>query len=519
MIDCAPRMRHQHRQGGDYALTLGLALRRLAREAPRAELLVCSGERVTAAEADRDADRLASTLLARGVRPGERVAVWLSNGGAWLIALFGIARIGTVVPLNLRYRADEILAVLARSRASALVTVDDDERRREVLADVASRLPELRVVDPRHLDAAGAAPQGRVEPDDVALIQFTSGTTAAPKGVQLGHEQILRNAWELGRRLDVRKGDRYASGMPMYHVGGSVLSATLAVVREATLITQPRFDPSDMIRLIGAERCTHLFGIETMFAELLEQPDLERADLGSLRVCFAGGRPSLLAAVRRRICRTVVNRYGLTEASGNVTCTEVTDPPEVQLHSAGRPLPGLEVRVADPSTGRVLPPGGEGTIEVRGWAVMRGYLDDASATRAAISADGWLGTRDLGVLSGDGRLRFVGRARETIRIGGENVAPAEIEELLGRHPAVAQAAVVPLEDRRLGEVPVAFVELRRGARAGERELIDFCRERAAGFKAPRQVRFVEPGAWPLTESGKIRKVVLREAVRSSEILT
>jgi acyl-CoA synthetase (AMP-forming)/AMP-acid ligase II len=237
---------------------------------------------------------------------------------------------------------------------------------------------------------------------------------------------------------------------------------------------------------------------------MLERPELDRIDRSALRIAFVGGRRAVLEAVRARLCPVIVNRYGLTESSGNTCSTEAKDPPEVALNTMGRPLPGIEVRIVD------------GEIRVRGWAVTRGYLDDPVATRAAFDDEGWLRTGDLGEIDGDGRLVFLGRARETLRVGGENVAAAEIEELVGRHPAVAQVAVVAIDDARLGEVPVAFVELRAGRHAAEAELVAFCRERAAGFKVPRRVHLVAPGAWPLTGSGKIQKAALRERALAEE---
>jgi fatty-acyl-CoA synthase len=284
--------------------------------------------------------------------------------------------------------------------------------------------------------------------------------------------------------------------MPLYHVGGSVLTLLLCGARRATAVTLPRFEAAPMLRLLCEERCTHFFGLETHCAMILEVPGGTAGP--SLRVAFVGGRREILEAVRARLCPTIVNRYGLTESSGNTTSTEVADPPEVALTTMGRPLPGLEVRVVD------------GEIRVRGWGVTRGYLDDPEATRAVFDEDGWLRTGDSGEIDADGRLIFLGRIRDALRVGGENVAAAEIEALVGSHPDVAQVAVVPVPDARLGEVPVAFVELHPGRDAAEAEIIEFCRARAAGFKVPRRIHFVAADAWPLTGSGKIQKRTLRE---------
>ncbi len=484
------------------ARNVGETLSRAASDAPSREAVVCGEERADYASLDRAARRVAGGLRLLGVGDGERVAVWLPNGVAWAAAFYGAARVGTCVPLNVRYRAEELETILAHSSARVLIV--DGERQREIVASVAPGLPELRsITTVAELGAAGGT-DDHAAGGAPALVQYTSGTTARPKGVVLGHEQVLRNAWELGARLDVRPGDRYASGMPFHHVGGSVLTLLLCAAREATAVTLPRFEAEEMLAAIERERCTHFFGIETMCVLLLERAELDAIDRSALRVAFVGGRRAVLEAVRERLCPVIVNRYGLTESSGNTCCTAVTDPPEVALDTMGRPLPGLELRIVD------------GEIRIRGWAVTAGYLDDADATRAAFDDEGWLRTGDRGEIDADGRLRFLGRAREMLRVGGENVSAAEIEELVGRHPAVAQVAVVAVEDERLGEVPVAFVELRAGRTADEDELVAFCRERAAGFKTPRRVHLVAPGAWPLTGSGKIRKTALRDEALAAE---
>lgn len=480
--------------------TIGQALSRAAALAPTADALACAGERIGFAALEARARRVAGGLRASGARPGEHIAVWLPNGVDWAAAFFGVARVGTLVPVNARYRADELAVVLKHSRASALIVASDadGERQREAVASVRERSPELRFVTTvtelvgHHRDdgVLGTAA-------DPAIVQYTSGTTARPKGVVLGHAQVLRDAWELGARLDVQRADRYASGMPFYHVGGSVLTLLLCVARLATAVTLPRFEARVMLKALARERCTHFFGVESMCVMLLQRPELASLDRSALRVAFVGGRRAVLEEVRARICGTIVNRYGLTESSGNTCATEIGDPPEVALATMGRPLPGIEVRIVD------------GEIRVRGWAVTSGYLDDPGATAAAFDEDGWFRTGDVGEIDASGRLRFLGRARDTVRVGGENVATAEIEELLGRHPAVAQVAVVPQADYRLGEVPVAFVELRSGMPAGADELVEFCRSRAAGFKVPRLVLFIAPGSWPMTGSGKIQKSALR----------
>ncbi len=538
-------------------LTYGAALEHLvARSAEREVFIFHHVERpgadgrsarraYTAAEFSREVDRLARGLLALGVASGERVALWLANVPEAALAEFAVAKIGAIlVPINTRFKEGELEYVLRQSEAATLITMErfgDTEYE----AIVRTLCPETSVCAPGHLRSSrlprlkrlitlGAGAPGmfaytdvlalgaesrwelalrrreaEVRPDDVVLIQYTSGSTAFPKGVMLSHDQTLRNAFIMAGRAGLEESDRVLSAMPMFHIGGSVCALLGAVTRGYVLHVMTKFDAGETLRLFEEERITAYIGIETMFLMLRDHPDFSRRDRSSLRKGWAAGSPTLLRLIAEEIgISSVCSVYGLSECSPNVCITDWRDSLEKRVGTNGRPHPGVEVEIRDPQTGERLAPGQPGEICVRGYVVMKGYYNMPEETARTIDPDGWLHTGDRGLLTEDGYLVFLGRCKDVLRVGGENVSALEVENFLLTHPAVVAAAVVGVPDPRWGEVPAAFVQLKEGEPVTEDDVIAYCREHLAPFKVPRYVRFVRE--FPMTGSGKIQKFLLRE---------
>jgi fatty-acyl-CoA synthase len=346
---------------------------------------------------------------------------------------------------------------------------------------------------------SGRFTTGPVAPDDILLIQFTSGTTAYPKGAMLTHDNMLRNAWAAGSRVGIRAEDRYFNCRPFFHVAGTTLSALMALQFGACLVTLPTFEPGAALEMMERERCTLVSGNDTLFQMLMGHADFPRRKL-SLRGGWAAAGPETMRAIIDRLgCKTICAAYGLSEASPNVVMSDWRDPEELRVQGLAQPHDGVELRIAD------------GEIQVRGWSIMRGYCNNPEATAKAFTADGWLRTGDLGSLTDDGRLRMTGRLKDVFRVGGENVAPAEVEEVLLAHPAVQTAQVIGVPDQRLGEVGCAYVTLKSGSAVSENELLEWCKPRCANFRVPRYLKIVDNfESIGMTASGKVQKTKLRE---------
>jgi fatty-acyl-CoA synthase len=351
----------------------------------------------------------------------------------------------------------------------------------------------------------GKLPSGRctaaaVKPDDILLIQFTSGTTAYPKGAMLTHDNMLRNAWAAGTRVGIRADDRYFNCRPFFHVAGTTLSALMSLVFGACLVTLPTFEAGAALEMMERERCTLVSGNDTLFQMMMGHPDFPKRKLSLRGGWSAAGPETMRAIIDRMGCKTICAAYGLSEASPNVVMSDWREPEELRVQGLAKPHDGVEIRISP-----------EGEIQVRGWSVMRGYVNNPEATAKAFTADGWLRTGDLGSLTPDGRLRMSGRLKDVFRVGGENVAPAEVEEVLLAHPAVQTAQVVGVPDARLGEVGCAYVTLKAGSKTNEQELLAWCKARCASFRVPRYLRIVESfEAIGMTASGKVQKNRLRE---------
>ena len=505
-------------------LTTQAALDRAAALAPDVEAVVGPGGRLTFGTLRAEVEAIRHGLAGLGVRHGDHVGLILGNSPRWMALFLAVGSLGAVaVPVNTRLTAEEIAYALRQARVTALFMADRLLRidfvglLRVIEPAIDHALPGAALPDLVRLVVIGgdvpagaigwaafmeggvpAPPRGR--PDDVLLIQFTSGTTARPKGVLLPHRAMLGNGFVSGGRMGLRIGDRFHSARPFFHVAGTSLSILACVQHAATLVTMERFEPGEALALMEAERCTHFSGNDTMALMLLNHPDRPRRRL-VLRGAWAAASPTIVRRVIDELgAAECVVGYGLSEASPNVAQSAWWEPEEVRVAGRMAPQPGVEVRIAE---------GGE--IQVRGYTVMRGYFDKPAETAAALDADGWLSTGDLGRLGDDGRLEFTGRAKDLIRVGGENVSPAEVEDVLNGHPAIRQAVVVGVPDPRLMEVPCAFVVLNDGHGGTDAEtILAWGRQAMAGFKAPRYVQvvagFEDIG---MTASSKIQKNQLR----------
>ncbi|HVK15886.1 MAG TPA: AMP-binding protein [Fimbriiglobus sp.] len=511
--------------------TIGENLRRTTERVPDAEaLVVCSqGFRTTYRELWNLTDRAARGLLALGVRRGDRVGVWAPNRYEWVVAQFATARIGAVlVNINPAYRTTELEYALTRAGVSVLLLArgfrSADYRR--MLDEVRPRCGALReaiVFDddwPALLDRGESVPgaelaarEAELQFDDPINIQFTSGTTGFPKGATLSHHNILNNGFFVGEVLGYTERDRVCVPVPFYHCFGMVLGTLACSTHGACLVAPGEgFDPGATLEAIQAERCTSLYGVPTMFIAELEHPRFGEFELRSLRTGVMAGSPCPVETMRqvrdRMHMREVTIGYGMTETSPISTQTALDDPVEKRVGTVGRVHPHVEVKVIDPVTGRVVLRGERGELCTRGYGVMIGYWDDPESTANAIDSAGWMHSGDLATLDGEGYVNIVGRIKDMIIRGGENVSPREIEEYLLTHPAVGDAQVIGIPSARYGEEVMAWVRVKHGARATAEELTAYCDGRIARFKIPRHWKFVD--AFPMTVTGKVQKYRMRE---------
>jgi fatty-acyl-CoA synthase len=518
-------------------LTAADALRRAVTIAPDLEAVVGPHRRVTFEQLDGEVQRIRRALRKAGIRRRDHVGICAGNGVDWVALFLAIGAEGAVtVPINTRLKADEIAYALRQARVQLLfvadrfLKIDFIHLLREICPGVDTALPDPALPDLSQVVVLGSteapraaqawhefitagdghdAPPAQCSPDDELLIQYTSGTTAAPKGVVLTHRNLLANGFFAGQRVGLRAGDRFHSARPFFHVAGTSQSILACLQHAATLVTMDRFEAGDALRLMEEERCTHFSANDTMALMLLDHPDRPRRRL-VLRGAWLAASSTIAARVVEELgAREVVLAYGQSEASPNVSLSCWWEPQDLRISGRMRLQPGVEVRIRD-ANGALCPPGVIGEIQVRGWNVMRGYFEKPAETAAVLSADGWLATGDLGRLGEDGRLEFVGRLKEMIRVGGENVAPADIEDVLQRHPKVRQAQVVGVPHPRLVEVPAAFVVTRDGSDCSSAELLEWCRARLAGFKVPHYLLILEDfERVGMTASAKVRKSDLR----------
>jgi fatty-acyl-CoA synthase len=475
-----------------------------------------------------ESERAAAALAAR-FAPGERVAVWAPSLPESLILSYAAAMAGLVlVPVNPALVAGELAHVLGQSGAAGVFLVPEFRGRdlAATLDSIRPGLPGLRHVELLTVEAweafcGDAAPGGatvaalaarEVTGDDVAQLIYTSGTTGTPKGALLTHRGMTNAARFGALRFGMVAGDVYVQTMPLHHVGGQVVSFQICQQR-ATAVLLESFDPGLVLELVESERATLTCGVPTMFLAMIEHPEMAGRDLTSLRTVSGGGSvvpTELVRYIEDTLAVRFTVVFGQTEASGFISQTELDDSDEEKAATLGRPLPAVEARVVDPGTDTVVAVGAVGELEVRGPNVMAGYHEQPEETAETLSADGWLRTGDLVTMDAGGVLRMVGRRKEMIVSGGENLFPVEIENAISAHQDVAQVAVVGVPDRKWGEAAVAFVRPVAGRTVDGVVLEGFLRQRLAGFKVPRRWVFVD--SFPLTASGKIQKFVLRDGL-------
>lgn len=529
------------------AITVGdLLVKSVDQHADR-EALVFPYHRATYRELLDAAVETARGLYGLGVRRGDRVGLLMPNCPEFVHALFGTALLGAVaVPINARFKRRELSYVLENADILTLVTSDiiaDHVDFVELLRDC---VPELEdATDPASLSVASSprlrnivmlgesSPDGmvdrtaflarardadpstvevarsRVSVRDVAMMPYTSGTTAYPKGCLLTHEGLTRQWLAGGRRFQLRAGDRFWDPLPMFHLSGiGPLLFTLGL--GATFVSMTHFEPTRALEQIRAEQCTHLFPtFPAITMGLLRHASYDPGDLASARVAATVAPPDTMRVIQGLLPAHVVltAAYGLTECCGTVAANELDETLDQRAETSGPPIDGMELRIVDPGTGEPLSPGEEGEIHVRGYSVQLGYYKDEAKTADAHLDDGWFRTGDIGRIDENGRITYVGRLKDMLKVGGENVAPSEIEAHLSTHPAVQLAQVVGRPDEKYGEVAVAFVEVADGHEIDEGELIEYCKGQLASFKIPREVRFVHD--WPMSAT-KIQKFRLRE---------
>ena len=506
------------------------------------------GVRWSYAELKAKVDALAAGLLALGLEPGDRVGIWSPNNSEWVVTQFATARAGLIlVNINPAYRLSELDYALNKVGCKALITADHFKTSdyvgmlRELAPEIdrsapgrlqAKRLPSLAALirigkgEQRGffrfedvLDAGGERHRAAVEAlapklqfDDPINIQFTSGTTGMPKGATLTHHNILNNGFFIGKAQKLSDRDRVCIPVPLYHCFGMVLGNLACITHGAAMVYPSEgFEPLATLEAVAAERCTALYGVPTMFIAELGHPDFKRFDLSSLRTGIMAGSPCPIEVMKRCVSEMnmseVTIAYGMTETSPVSTQTSAEDPLERRVATVGRVHPHVEIKIVD-AEGRIVPPGQPGELCTRGYSVMLGYWGDEERTAEAIDRAGWMHTGDLATLDEEGYCNIVGRIKDMVIRGGENVYPREIEEFLFRHPKVEAVQVVGLPDVKYGEELCAWIKLKPGESATEDDIRGFCKGQIAHYKIPRYVKFVD--AFPMTVTGKVQKFMMRE---------
>ncbi len=500
------------------ARTLPALLNALADSAPGHEFLVYRDERWTYGAFREEVARIAAGLHARGIRRGDNVGVLMGNCAEWLAVMFAALSLGArVVAVNTWFRTHELRHVFARADIRLLVA-SDGYLRQDYLALLreAGAFGKVETVVILGDTPPGALPYAALRrepgafpgpaPDDVAQILFTSGTTAMPKGAQLTHRGIIENMRAIGERMRMGPRDRVWLAINLFWSFAAANALGAALTHGATIVLQHAFEPGEAMALIERERCSVFYGMPNMAYAMWEHPDRPGRDLSSLRTGLSIGTPGDMALIERLGVKRILQVYGLTEAYGNSAVCDYDDPLEVRHTTCGRPLPGQEIRLVDPETGR---DGGQGEIWLRG-RNMPGYYNDAERDSEIFTADGWMRTGDLAAWDDSGRLLFRGRLKEMLKSGGINIAPREIETFLQDRPGVAEAYVIGLPDPVKGEVPVAVVVAEPGASLDTDVLRRACRAELAAYKTPQRIEIVERAALPVTATGKVRKLELAE---------
>ncbi len=531
-------------------MTLGQILDETVAKYPDNEAVVYVDRdfRLTYREFGELVDTLARGLMGLGVKKGEKVAVWANNVPYWVALQFATAKIGAVLlTVNTHYQSHEVKYLLQHSETENLFIIGE-YRNHDYLNTIYELIPELKVQERGHLktnrfprlkrvfylghekhrglysvpelqamaamvsDEQYAARQAELNPHDVVNMQYTSGTTGFPKGVQLTHYNIGNNGYWIGKNQEFSGGDRLALTVPLFHCFGCVLAVLASVNHGVTMVILEDFVPVDVMLAIDQENCTACYGVPTMYIAMLDHPLFSKFDFSSLRTGIMAGSPCPVEVMKRVMdkmnMKDITICYGLTETSPVMSQTVIGDTMEHMTETVGKAMPEIEIRIVDPETGEECPPHVQGEICCRGYNVMKGYYNNPEATAQTIDADGWCHSGDLGHLDEDGYLTISGRLKDMIIRGGENVYPREIEEFLYTMDGILDVQVAGVPSARFGEQVGAFVILKEGADIQAEDVIDYCRGKISHYKVPRYVTFVD--GYPMTASGKIQKYKLRE---------
>ena len=535
--------------------TIGGFFDRVAEKYPdnKALILRHQGVEWTYAELQHRVDQLASGLLALGIAPGDRVGIWGPNSAEWVLTQLATAKIGAImVCINPAYRLYELEYALNKVECKALIT-DESFKTSDYLGMLNTLAPELEYCAPgalastklpklKHVIRMGTSSsagmhnfdqicelatdadraallrlQTQLKPDDAINIQFTSGTTGNPKGATLSHCNILNNGYLTGEAMRLTPADKLCIPVPLYHCFGMVLAVLACVSHGATMVFPGEaFDPQQTLQTVQDERCTALHGVPTMFITELDHPNFSSFDLSSLRTGIMAGAPCPIEVMKRVISdmhmRDILIAYGQTELSPINNITLPDDSLERRTETVGRAMPWVEVKVID-EAGHVVPVGEKGEICTRGYSVMQGYWNDPEKTAETIDADGWLHSGDIATMDAFGYVRIVGRIKDMIIRGGENVYPREVEEFLYQHPAISEVQVFGIPDKKMGEEVCAWVQVNEGATLSADDIKAFCKDQITHFKIPRHIRFVSE--YPMTVTGKIQKFVMRDEMLAS----
>jgi fatty-acyl-CoA synthase len=522
--------------------TIGDLFDQTADRFPDHEALVSCHQklRYTYAQLKAECNRLARSLMAYGVAKGDRVGIWSPNNAEWVLIQFATAKIGAIlVNVNPAYRSSELAYALKQSGCSMLILSPPYKTSNypQILSEVLDQLPLLKtIITLGEQKFAGYLKwndllakseeiselelkhrQNDQHFDEPINIQYTSGTTGFPKGATLSHHSILNNGFFIGEKMRLTEQDRLCIPVPFYHCFGMVLGNLACVTHGAAMVLPAEtFDPTKTLEAVSEQRCTALHGVPTMFISELALPDFDRFDLTSLRTGIMAGAPCPIEVMKQVFARMHMNEvticYGMTETSPVSFQSETDDPIEKRVSTVGRIHPHVECKILDPDTGKVVSRGTTGELLSRGYVVMLGYWNNAEATAAAIDEARWMHTGDLAVMDEDGYVQIVGRSKDMIIRGGENIYPREIEEFLYTHPKIKDVQVIGVPDQLYGEEVMAWVILKPDAGATQEELCDYCSGKISRFKIPRYWRFIDN--FPMTVSGKIQKYKLREMAKS-----
>ena len=530
--------------------TIGGFFDRVANEHPNNSALVLRHQNVdwTYSELQQRVDQLAAGLISLGIEPGDRVGIWGPNSAEWVLTQLATAKMGAImVCINPAYRLYELEYALNKVECKALIT-DEQFKTSDYLGMLNTLAPELEQCVPGQLDAAklphlkhvirmgtekspgmfnfddicaGASAddfsvladlQGKLKPDDAINIQFTSGTTGNPKGATLSHCNILNNGYLTGEAMRLTPADKLCIPVPLYHCFGMVLAVLACISHGSTMVFPGEaFDPEQTLQTVQDEQCTALHGVPTMFITELDHPNFRRFDLSSLRTGIMAGAPCPVEVMKRVISemhmQDILIAYGQTELSPINNMTLPDDSLERRTETVGRAMPWVEIKIID-EAGHVVPVGQKGEICTRGYSVMQGYWNDPEKTAETIDASGWLHSGDIATMDASGYVRIVGRIKDMIIRGGENIYPREVEEFLYQHPAISEVQVFGIPDEKMGEEVCAWIQLNEGADLTADDVKAYCKDQITHFKVPRHIRFVSE--YPMTVTGKIQKFVMRD---------